>query len=147
VTEYSNVRSYLGGLIRRIVIPAPDGSDYLVRWQFPIGFRRACYVHKIVQSDGDRDLHDHPWNFISILVYGRYVEETPGGNKRLKNWFNPHRATDLHRVQLFKRNGKEIPVYTVVIRGKRLRDWGFQTADGWKTWRDYNAEKFGSEVV
>jgi len=146
-THYKNARTWLWGLITRIEIPTPHGEPYLIRYVIPLLFGWRIYFHKILESDGDRWLHDHPWAFISFLVWGRYVEETPGGNERLKSWINVHRATDLHRLRLFKKNGKTIPVYSILLTGKRVRTWGFQTDRGWMNWRDYNRETTGNEIV
>jgi hypothetical protein len=34
------------------------------------------YLHKIVRSDDDRALHDHPWYWLSVMLRGRYAEVT-----------------------------------------------------------------------
>jgi hypothetical protein len=34
-------------------------------------------LHHILRSDDDRDLHDHPWSFLSIVLKGGYWEHTP----------------------------------------------------------------------
>ncbi len=147
-TSYLDERSYFRGLVCRVVIPSyPDRTPYLIRWKVSLPFGFAIYLHKILKSDVDRDMHDHPWNFLSILVWGSYVEETPNNNRRLKQWFNFHWATDSHRVELFKRDGVEIPVYTIILRGKRVREWGYPTENGWIPWREYNQKKFGEEVI
>jgi len=147
MTDYANVRSYFGGLLRRIVIPALDGSDYLIRWQFPLCRGRAIYLHKILQSDDKgRPLHDHPWNFVSILVKGRYTEISKRG-RTLRSWLNASHAEGAHRVELFERDGKEIPVYSILIRGKTIREWGFHTKNGWQSWKEFNKENMGSEIV
>lgn len=147
MTQYKNVKSYFGGLVRRIMIPALDGSDYLLRWQFPIGFGRAVYLHKFIQSDDKgRPLHDHPWNFLLFIVRGRYTEVTPRGRQLKPRWsFNP--ATSAHRVELFTRDGKELPTYSILIRGRSKREWGFHTEKGWQSWKDFNKEHMGEEIV
>ena len=51
---------------------------YLHRWcllVLPRGVR--LYLHKFIGSDWSRDLHDHPKRFISIGLWGSYIEETP----------------------------------------------------------------------
>jgi hypothetical protein len=37
----------------------------------------GVYLHHIVRSDWDRCLHDHPWGFRSLMLWGGYHEETP----------------------------------------------------------------------
>jgi hypothetical protein len=34
------------------------------------------YLHKIMRSDADRELHDHPWAFASLILWRGYHEET-----------------------------------------------------------------------
>src|SRR3970040_495521 len=58
----------------------PD-KEYLVRF-FIWGskgeddLRPSIRIHKIKMSDGLRDLHSHPWGFISIILWGGYKEHT-----------------------------------------------------------------------
>lgn len=53
-----------------------DGEEpYLTRWDI---FRRKhlhIYLHKFHRSDS-QELHDRPWNFISIILWRGYIEET-----------------------------------------------------------------------
>lgn len=51
---------------------------YLVRWTLLKWGDRGIYLHHFVGDDWSRDLHDHPKRFISIGLWGAYVEETPG---------------------------------------------------------------------
>lgn len=99
------------------------------------------YVHQIFRSDEDRDLHDHPWNFTSIIMLGAYLEETLDGSRLYTaGSIVRHQAEDAHRLV--------IPVntmtWTFVITGRKRRDWGFRTATGWVPWRTYIAAKFGT---
>jgi hypothetical protein len=95
------------------------------------------FLHHIVRSDDDRDVHDHPWPFTTCILKGSYVEElcldpepddfrlaTPGTVHE-----NP--AEHTHRVEVIE------PVWSLVIVGRAERVWGFWTHDGWKSWRDY----------
>lgn len=69
-----------------------NGADrcptYLYRWPIlPLRLSRALgnvnvYVHKFVGEDWARDLHDHPKRFVSIGLWGTYVEHTPGPVER-----------------------------------------------------------------
>lgn len=34
----------------------------------------AIYIHHILISDQDKDMHDHPWNFTSVILEGAYRE-------------------------------------------------------------------------
>lgn len=52
---------------------------YLERWWL-IPYNRtgiAARVHRFLDSDPGRDLHDHPWPYISIVLRGGYFEVRP----------------------------------------------------------------------
>jgi len=127
-------------------------SPYMTRYAFPrIGPVRMC-LHVFHRSDAD-DLHDHPWPFISVILWRGYREVTPwrraysgppsdGGPefRRCKRvWpgmilFRP--AAHIHRVELI--DGKR--AISLVFMGRRIREWGFFTRHGWKLWTKYFAE-------
>lgn len=95
----------------------------------------AVYIHHICKSDMEKDAHDHPWNFSSILLEGAYQE---------KSWCAPnfddeatyntyysgdvvkHKATDAHKLTLISDS-----VWTLVFTSGRERIWGYQTSAGW----------------
>jgi hypothetical protein len=109
-------------------------GDYMKRWilSTPFGTLR---VHKIMRSDKDRDLHDHPWDFTSFILWGRYLEVAPGGVQTYSvGSINRKRAEDRHRLALAE------PVWTFVVTGPVRRKWGFYTDGGWVYWREYTGE-------
>lgn len=115
-------------------------GDYMHRWILltPWGSLR---LHHILRSDDDRHLHDHPFDFTSFLLTGRYTEITEQINDHLGSWsygqywprFSLVRkvAEEKHRLEL------ERPIWTFVITGPKRRDWGFHTELGWVYYRDY----------
>lgn len=134
---------------------------YMLRWiiQTPFGGVR---LQKICSSDRERHLHDHPFDFLTIRLWGRgYYEERPdlntfvdlkgwiaSGMKTVTKYHKPwsvlfRRATDLHRLQLPKifvaSTGPtpERAQWTLFFHGPNLREWGFQTEEGWEQWEDY----------
>lgn len=115
-----------------------DGdSAYMTRYSLPrIGPLRLA-VHVFHRSDAD-DLHDHPWAFMSIVLWRGYIEQTDSGRKR--KWPGMilfRKAEHRHRVELI--DGKKS--VTLVAFGKRWRDWGFWTPLGWKQFEQYFREK------
>jgi hypothetical protein len=64
------------GFAKKQIIRNDDGDVYMVRRAFntPLG---GVKLHHILRSDDDRDLHDHPWSFLSIVLKGGYWEHTP----------------------------------------------------------------------
>jgi hypothetical protein len=114
------------------VIGQPD-RPYLLRW-FLIPPNRTCniYLHRFLGSD-DPTPHDHPWNFVSIVLSGSYIEELPDGrrHRRRAGHLGWRRAEHRHRVVLATdARGAERPCTTLVITGRHRRDWGFWCAPG-----------------
>lgn len=128
-------------------------KPYLIRWQLFTCRWFTIYLHKFIRSDAD-DLHDHPWNFWSFILWRGYFEETfkifPDINSvynykvtsRKRKLIRPlsliyRSATHTHRVVLIS----EKPAWTIVIRSKYIRQWGFFENEGWKLWSVYFKEK------
>lgn len=156
-------------------------SPYLVRWKLLETKLGAVYLHRFLRSDAD-DHHDHPWPFVSVILWRGYVEETAildriesfsgtvdecdallakgdgwewGGYSMADNasvfrahWQIKRRrvwpgmvlfrsAEHRHRVELVN----EREAWTLVIRGKYVREWGFFTKRGWQRWKEYFEER------
>lgn len=57
-------------------IRSKDGVLHFERFAiFEIKNFASLYIHKIHESDKDPYLHTHPWNFISLILKGSYLEE------------------------------------------------------------------------
>ena len=119
------------GLFRKFLIGL-DGDLYLWRLSLITTPWFSVKLHRIFRPDRQRDLHDHPWTFLSIILFGSYTEDTPGGVKR-RRWWNWKRAEDSHSIKTVSRS----PVWTLVFCGPRRRVWGFHTPKGWVSWKDY----------
>lgn len=105
----------------------------------------AIRIHKILRSDNGRDFHNHPWNFISIILKGCYFEITPkfdengfyqGENKTFYTnndvLFRQHKH--FHRLRLlfgniYNERGEYgvtyLPVWTLFITFRKRCTWGF----------------------
>lgn len=118
-------------------------SDYMRRWifQHPFGTVR---LHNIRIPDADPDLHDHPWDFVSLILRGGYVEKVPvpGGNPATGPFqhlqikaggVNVRRSTDAHHIESLIGSS----TWSLVFSGQRVRTWGFWTPEGWVQWRKY----------
>ena len=120
---------------KRLVIwscRSPRGP--LLTRYYLIGSRRwAVYLHHLHTSDEDRALHDHPWSFVTWLVGGGYYEHTPAGrcwHRRFSVLWRP--AEFRHRLELPR------PTWTLVLRFRRRREWGFWLPSGWMPWNAYD---------
>lgn len=118
-------------------------DGYMERfWLFRTRFVSAR-IHRILRSDLDRDLHDHPWDYATLILRGGYVEVSERGER----WHGPgsllvRRATHLHRLVL----PPGVATTTLFVHGRKRREWGFATARGWVHWRRYVEER-GEEAV
>ena len=117
----------------RFVIGTP-GDEYLDRIRLVVTPWFQIMLHRIYRPDRQRDLHDHPWWFLSILLWGAYKEVTQDGVRRCR-WWNFKRTTDRHSITEVSRR----PVWTLVITGPKRRTWGFWVDGGTRfvQWKEY----------
>lgn len=104
----------------------------------------GIYLHNIRMPDRDEHLHDHPWNFTSIILRGGYTEELSfepdaGLPTVYDNWFNRFSrhsvaATTAHAIRAILPN-----TWTLVLVGKRQREWGFWVDGVLIPWKRYLA--------
>jgi hypothetical protein len=130
------------------IIDGEQGEPYLERYYLAGLFGWHAYLHRFVDSDPDRGLHDHPWNrAVSLVLTAGYDElrfaqaplqddadascperpfpEPPIRTRQVRPWrLNLLRGTDYHRVVL--RGGH--PAWTLFLHGPRVKGWGFLRA-------------------
>lgn len=125
--------------------PYSNIADYMDRfWFLPELFGERARLHRTMRSDRGRDLHDHPWHFVSIILEGGYTEEI-----EIQSGPNPlhetrrYRAGDIlfrhaeHRHRLEVEDASEC--WSLVFTSSHVREWGFWTAHGFIPWREYPA--------
>lgn len=141
-----------------------DGATFLRRRAFETGLF-GVYVHRIDSPDPGLDLHDHPWPFVSMVLRGGYTEEWcdardasrhaaiaakldeldishgPGrGHERHHGRWSVHRMplTVAHRITM-----AEPGTVTLVLRGRKSRQWGFYLPLGFidQNAYDYSARR------
>ena len=116
----------------RVIYDRIDNEPYLLRYYLflkeRLDFPFNIFLHKFLKSDPD-DLHDHPWNYSSLILKGGYWEHTEQGKFwRAPLTFRSAPAETFHRIEL----DKNVPdCWTLFIPGKKVKDWGFKTKDGW----------------
>jgi len=133
-------------LNRKRIIKDRFGRDYMHRYYLcfkekinafdPVKTYPNIFIHKLILSDEDRDVHDHPWNYCTIILAGGYWEWTPHFNStgvkigELSKWRGPgsiiiRKANTFHRLEMYN------PTWTLFMHGWRTREWGFLTKSGW----------------
>ena len=128
---------------------AADGSIYMHRWNVVGEFKldaqgkdilgtrsvasrvlsavtggryHAIRLHCIVSADRDRDLHNHPFDFDSLILAGWYFEHVIDGFKiNMEGSWNHGRAGTFHRIGVVPAGG----VWTLFFMTKNSNDWGF----------------------
>lgn len=128
---------------------------YLYRWTILKRKDWSVYIHHFVGDDWSNDLHDHPKRFISIGLWGWYLEHTPKFRVAWKMdgtgemwgtrdcvftetkkyhapWFRTFPADHIHRIQTPSKN-----CWTLVIVLKATRPWGFWHEGKFIPWREY----------
>ena len=122
------------GLIKRIVLRlAQDDfdSEYMVRY-YPFFTNRVCI--NVVQ-DADICMHSHPWNYVSVILYGGYTETTPKGTKTYKPFsILKRKHSDFHKLSLIKSKCISIlfmsklkaNTTTWIHNGKKMTDLEYQ---------------------
>ncbi len=121
-----NIRTLLSRFDRFDITNAA-GSVFMRRYKLVRTRFFNVYLHEILRSDEDNCLHDHPWPFMSLILSGGYCEVLPNG----KRWREPgtllsRRARFRHRIEVSR------PAWSLVIVGRKFRDWGFFTVNGWR---------------
>jgi hypothetical protein len=106
---------------------------YMWRWTVLSTRWGKAYLHKFTGSDWSRDLHDHPKRFISIGLWGSYLEETPSGKTRYRApWIRTFPAIHQHRLST-----PWGTCWTLVIVGLSTREWGFWHEGQFIQWEQY----------
>jgi hypothetical protein len=93
---------------------------YLYRWMI-ILFGFSIRLHHWIKSDDRRFFHDHSFNFISIVLKGRYKNVTPEGIFNIK-------APSIWQSTATKKHYLDIPregAWTLLFCGRPCQKWGF----------------------
>lgn len=102
----------------------------------------GVYIHRIYKADDDKFLHDHPWDYFSMILKGSYTEMycnvIVNYTRRLDpgNWgFN--KATRFHKI--YELNSESVT--TLFITCRRKRDWGYHIGQCWVQHEAYRKNK------
>lgn len=127
-----------------------DGEPYLDRLRIIQTPLFAVFLHRIHKDDLDRDPHDHPWWFVSLVISGSYEEEiwntadvaadpycyqvVSVARIRVHGRFSVHATSRkiIHRITRI-----DGLLWTVLVTGRRHRSWNFWPDSGPVDWREY----------
>lgn len=131
---WASARFAAGRLAAPDLVVGPLDDPYLLRWRvIPRNRFFNVHLHQFQRSDDDRALHDHPRASVSIILAGLgYYEHTTAGRRwRPSRSVICRRAKHAYRIELFGRQ----PVWTLLMTGPKVREWGLHRPQGWRHWR------------
>lgn len=125
--------AWLSRVLRGRIITNDGGDPYLHRFYLLHVARRfvpGVFVHYFYRSDGDRELHNHPWRWaVSIVLRSGYIEQRMEGSNGTVTErtirapaVNLIRGDTFHRVQLLE---PDRGCWSIFIAGPRKSAWGF----------------------
>lgn len=93
---------------------------YVRRWLLDCYFF-SVRIHHWISSDDLRYPHDHPWWYLTIVLWGSYEDISPEGNRTLRApaiAYFP--ATHKHSVKVGPKGA-----ITFLLTGPERRTWGY----------------------
>jgi hypothetical protein len=139
-----------------MLIPCQNGLQYLARLRLIQTPWFGIYLHDIFEPDGDRDCHNHPWPFASIVLrgsYDEYVYPNPGGKGWMGYIEKHHPRFSIHFMgrDSAHRIVRAAPgLKTLILTGPRKSTWGFFREGQFIPWDEYEhkyEEATGSKVT
>jgi hypothetical protein len=125
----------------------PYLERYYIFFKERVTFPYNVFLHKFLKSDPD-DVHDHPWNYFTIILKGGYWEWIPAFNT-LGEKFSEYRVwrgpgsfrfggmNNYHRIEL----EPGVNAWTLFFVGPKKREWGFLVNNKWIHYEQYLADK------
>ena len=119
------------------IIKGELGQPYLERYmvaRWGKNGEHTLFLHRFLDSDSDKGVHDHPWDSKSFILTGGYnerklIKETDKEKVILRDIkplsFNVIKKDDFHQIILKEKT----PAWTLFYHGPRVKHWGFQYYD------------------
>jgi hypothetical protein len=109
------------------LVRAEDGLTYLTRWWLVKTPWGGIALHKMMAGDARTTIHDHPFNFLSIVLRGGYIERRRRPHtlsireRHVVRHVNRVHTYDAHSIIELLR----VPTWTLLLVGRHQRTWGF----------------------
>jgi hypothetical protein len=132
------------------------GENYLERWRLAnYGSMPNAYIHRFRSDDEDGALHDHPYDNVSVILKGSYLEHfhtipfsvgndgkyTTYSVLRREGGIIKRSADVAHRLSMINNE----PVVTMFFTGTRYREWGFHCVSGWVHYNQFLTDNGGKD--
>jgi hypothetical protein len=145
----------------------------MTRWRILTTPWFSIKLHHFHRSDEDRELHDHPWLFVSLILWGGYTEVRPdfcirGALREISLEAHPRSEVTMASAALYERkrygpgsllvrpawwahrvelNDEERGSWSLVIVFPKVQEWGFYKVQGWINWRSFHGAAGCTEDV
>ena len=124
-------------------IKSKTGELHFKRWEILKTRWGSIWLHAIYKADQDKHLHNHPWDFKSIVLKGSYIEQTSLGNKRqYPGKINVRNGEGYHKILEMI----SPVVYTLFFVSKPKRQWGYRVAGEFVDHETYREIKNKGEI-
>lgn len=150
----------------RLTLRREDGRVFLDRWGIESRRIGGVFIHRMSAPDPGIDLHDHPWAFTSVILWGGYLEQR-APTKLACAWalaaslstvmtrgvLHERRPlsvrrmpqTHCHRITgLTRKTSWSLLIHGPVRKKASGSAWGFYTPDGYVDHHDYESTPSGA---
>lgn len=129
-------------MIKREVIGVPE-CPLMHRWTllgeptWPGKWPLKVMVHHFLPTQRDRDPHDHPRSFVTLVLLGGYDDIQPTGTvDRVRAPAVRFRPAEHAHITVAGKRG----AWTLVVMGPKRRAWGFFRNGRWWPCKRYEDE-------
>lgn len=120
------------GPLECMLIGNPE-CPILKRWTLKLPWSKIR-LHHFYPNTSDRDTHDHPWWFITLVVAGSYDDvKLDGTTDHMKLGSMRFRSANHAHKTFAGSNG----AWTIVFSQREQRPWGFFPYGKWIPWQEY----------
>ncbi len=128
-------------------IKSKSGELHFKRWEILSTKWFNIYIHAIYKADEEEHLHDHPWDYTSIVLHGTFVEKQRAnliGEIAAYTYNHLHfgsiikrKATTFHKILKLESD----VIYTLFITSPKYRVWGYDVDNNWVDFETYRKNK------
>ncbi len=85
------------------------------------------YLHRLIAPAWHPMCHDHPWSFVTFILWSGYLERVASGKE-----IRRRPGSVLYRPAEFRHNviTPYGTAWSLIVTTKKSRDWGFQPCEG-----------------
>lgn len=128
---------WISGFMKCKLIKGEEGQPYLERYmvaRWGKNGEHTIFLHRFLDSDSDKGIHDHPWDSKSFILSGGYNEKRLIQDNGIEKVivrdikplsFNTIKKNDFHQIILKPKTA----AWTLFYHGPRVKHWGFQYYD------------------